>query len=218
MWNELSLRTRLFLPLGAMFVIAFILGAILLRVFATSQLAEENEPATRAAHQVAEALNATLRTSPNPQQALDAFAQSLGTAGTIRFRRDGAAPEAPSRASFGRVPNWFVDLLVLPEIGAASPIQVDGKYVGDIVLAPDLSADVYEKWVGFLAISFAGIGLAVLTGIIAYFIAGAALGPLSDLEQGLTRMGKGDYEHLIPPSGPPRFVKAPRRPTNLPAP
>ena len=188
-----------------MFVTALILGAVLLRVFASEQLAEETEPAARAARQVAEALNSALRSSTNPQQALDAFAQSLGNAGTIKFRPAGAAPAVPSPPSFGRVPGWFVDLLVVPEIGATSPIQIDGRHVGDIVFAPDLSADIFEKWIGFLAIAFSGIGLALLTGIIAYFIAGAALGPLCDLERGLTRMRKGDYEQLIPPSGPPEI-------------
>jgi two-component system sensor histidine kinase UhpB len=208
MWQKLSLRTRLFLPLGAMFVAALILGAVLLRIFATAQLAAENEPATRVAQQLAEALNAALRTSPNPQQTLDVFAQSFGTAGPILFRRAGTAPAVPAPPSKRRVPDWFVDLLVMPEIGAASPVQIDGSHVGDIVFAPDLSADVYEKWIAFLAIAFSGAGLALLTGMIAHFIAGAALGPLRDLEQGLTRMRQGNYEKLIPASGPPEIRRS----------
>jgi len=205
MWKRLSLRTRLFLPLGAVFVAALILGAVSLRIFATAQLAAENEPAARAAHQVAEALNTALRTSPNPQQTLDAFAQSLGTAGTIQFRLAGATPAAAPPHSSGRVPGWFLDLLVMPETSPPFPIQIAGMHVGDIVSAPDLSADIFEKWIGFLAISFSGVALALLTGLIAYFAAGAALGPLRDLEQGLTRMRQGNYEELIPASGPPEI-------------
>ena len=52
-WQELSLRARLFLPLGAMFVVALVLGAVLLRSFAAEQLIEENEPAVRSAGQLA---------------------------------------------------------------------------------------------------------------------------------------------------------------------
>ncbi len=63
-WQDLSLRTRLFLPLGAMFVVALILGAVLLQNFAAEQLIEENEPAARSARQLAEALNA--RCGPRP--------------------------------------------------------------------------------------------------------------------------------------------------------
>ena len=51
----------------------------------------------------------------------------------------------------GRVPHWFVDLLGVPEIGASFPVTIEGKRVGDIVFVPDLSADLFEKWIGFLA-------------------------------------------------------------------
>ena len=43
-------------------------------------------------------------------------------------------------------------------------MTVEGKRVGDIVFAPDMSADIYEKWVGFLAIAGSGIALTLLTG------------------------------------------------------
>jgi two-component system sensor histidine kinase UhpB len=49
MWQQLPLRARLCLPLGMMFVAALLLGGITLQVFATGQLAEENEPAARSA-------------------------------------------------------------------------------------------------------------------------------------------------------------------------
>jgi two-component system sensor histidine kinase UhpB len=58
MWKQLSLQARLFLPLGFVFVAALIVGAVLLRVFATSQLIEENEPIARSTERVADALNA----------------------------------------------------------------------------------------------------------------------------------------------------------------
>ena len=102
-WQDLSLRARLFLPLAAMFVVALILGAVLLRSFAAEQLIEEHEPAMRSAGQLAEALNATLRSSANPQQTLEAFGQSLGTGGAIRFRSAEASSSAASRASTATV-------------------------------------------------------------------------------------------------------------------
>ena len=55
-----------------------------------------------------------------------------------------------------RVPGWFVDLLGFPDVGASFPVTIEGKQVGDIVFAPDMSADVYEKWIGFLAIATSG--------------------------------------------------------------
>jgi two-component system sensor histidine kinase UhpB len=203
---------RLFLPLGAMFVVALILGAVLLRNFGSEHLIEENKPSARSAEQIAGALNTALRSSANPEQTLDAFGQSLGTAGVLQFRPAGAAPLAPSAVQpsimAGRAPGWFVDVLAVPQMGAVFPVNIDGKRVGDIVFDPDMSADIYEKWIGFLAILVSTIALALLAGMIAYVTAGAALGPLRDLGEGLTRMRQGDYGQVIPPAGPPEIRRS----------
>ncbi|MEA2920478.1 MAG: two-component system, NarL family, sensor histidine kinase UhpB [Bradyrhizobium sp.] len=211
MWQQLSLRSRLLFPLGAVFLAALLLGAVLLRFFATTQLIEEMQPAARSAEQVAIALNAALRSSANSGQTLDAFSRSLGTGGAIQFRAAGAAPVRPPVRppwSLGKAPAWFADLLSVPEIGATYPVSIDGSRVGEIVFAPDISADIYEKWIGFMAIAVSGIGLALLTGIIAYFIVGAALRPLRDLAAGLTRIRDGDYGKPVVPAGPPEIRKS----------
>ena len=209
MWKNLSLRMRLVLPLGTMFVAALLLGGISLQVFAPNQLLEESEPASRSARAVAEALNNALQISGNPQQTLDAFVHSLGTSEAIRFRRAGVTEPAPSpaevRTPLGRVPNWFVDLMGLPEIGASFPVTLNGEQVGDIVFSPDMSAEIYEKWVGFLALVSAGMVLMLLTATIAYFTTGTVIEALRNLSEGLTRMRMGDYGRLIAGSGPPEI-------------
>ena len=138
--------------------------------------------------------------------------RSLGTSEAIRFRRVGADIGVPSplevRTPLGRVPGWFVHLIEVPEVGANYPVTIEGKRVGDIVFAPDMSADIYEKWIGFLAIAGSGIALMLLTGVIAHFTARSALGPLRNLGDGLTRMRMGDYERLIPAAGPPEIRKS----------
>ncbi|HVQ69551.1 MAG TPA: histidine kinase [Bradyrhizobium sp.] len=211
MWERLSLRSRLLLPLGLMFVAALLAGGVSLQIFATTQLMEETEPAARSAKAVAAALNGALQASNNPQATLDAFVQSLGASEAIRFRRLGTGldvhpPEV--QTPLGTVPDWFVRLLGLPEFKTAFPVMIEGKQVGDIVFAPDMSADVYEKWIGFLAIAGSGIILMLLTGAIAHFTARSALRPLQNLGNGLTRMRSGDYEQPIAPSGPPEIRKS----------
>ena len=210
-WDKLSLRARLLLPLGLLFAIALLAGAISLRVFATTQLMEETEPAARSAKAVAAALNGALHISDNPQATLDAFVQSLGDSGSIRFRSlgvdlDAHAPQV--HTPLGTVPDWFVRLLVLPEIKTAFPVTIAGKQVGDIVFAPDMSADLYEKWIGFLAIGGAAIALLLATGTIAHFTARSALRALQNLGDGLTRMRSGEYEQPIASSGPPEIRKS----------
>src|SRR6266545_1857280 len=123
MWERLSLRTRLLLPLGLMFVAALLAGAVSLQIFATAQLMEETEPAARSARAVAAALNGALRTSANPQATLEAFVQPLEV-----------------QTPLGTVPDWFVHLLVMSESRAAFPVMIEGSQVGDIVVAADMSA------------------------------------------------------------------------------
>ncbi len=210
-WERLSLRARLLLPLGLVFAVALLGGAVSLQLFATTQLIEETEPAARSAKAVANALNGALQASQNPQATLDAFAQSLGTSEGIRFRRLGiSSDDRPSEAltPLGKVPDWFVRLLVLPEFKNAFPVAIEGKQVGDIVVAPDISADLYEKWIGFLAIACSGICLMLLTGAIAHFTARSTLQPLQNLGDGLTRMRSGEYEQPIVPSGPPEIRRS----------
>lgn len=208
MWQRLSFRTQLFLPLGASFLAALILAGVLLQIFATGQLADENEPARRSTRTIAAALNNTLRASDNPRKTLDAFVQSLTTSSDIQFRPAEGGPAFSPKDGIRNlqgVPQWFINLLVLPDMDAASPVLIDGRRIGDIVFLPDLSADLFEKWIGFLALTSLVAVLTVLTGTIAYLFAGSALRPLQHLGEGLTRMRRGDYAKPIPVGGPPEI-------------
>jgi len=194
-----------------MFAITLFAGAVLLQIFASAQLTEEVEPAARTAEAVASALDAALRASDNPQATLDAFVTSLGDREAIRFRHAGAdrdiqPPEV--HTPLGQVPGWFVRLLVMPEFTAAYPVTIAGRPVGDIVFAPDMSADLYEKWIGLLAIAGSGVALMLLTAAIAHFAARSVLRPLQTLGDGLTRMRQGDYEQPIAAAGPPEIRKS----------
>jgi two-component system, NarL family, sensor histidine kinase UhpB len=195
-----------------MFVVALLIGAISLQLFVPVQLSDENAPAARSARAVADALNSALRASANPQATLDAFAQAIGTSEAIRFQPDGARralqPPVEVRTPIGRVPRWFVNRLTIPAVDASFPVRIEGKQVGEIIFAPDLSADIFEKWIGFVAIVFSTVALTLLTGIIAHFTAGGVLRPLQELGEGLTRMRGGDYEQLIVPSGPPEIRRS----------
>jgi len=208
MWQRLSFKNQLFLPLGVSFLAALAMGGVLLQTFAAGQLADENEPGRRATRSVAAALNSTLSASDRPQKMLDAFVGSLGTSSHIQFRRDDAGPLPSAKDGLHDVqgvPQWFVDLIAIPDIEAASPVIIEGKRVGDIVFVPDLSADLFEKWIGFLALAGLIAVLMVLTGTIAYLFARSTLRPLQDLGAGLTRIRRGDYATPIPVAGPPEI-------------
>ena len=195
-----------------MFLTALIAGLVLLRIFAADQLVEENEPAGRSSVLIAGALNKALSASSNPQATFDAFVDELNVSGSdvIKFRRVGGAPRSPTdndarRAGSGRVPAWFVRLLGLPELKQYTPIVIQRERVGDLIFEPDMVADIYEKWIGFLAIVASGIALTIFTLAITYVTVDAALRPLRDLGAGLARLRDGHYASRIACVGPPEI-------------
>jgi two-component system, NarL family, sensor histidine kinase UhpB len=209
MWKKLSLRTRLSLPMVAMVVAALVLGGIALQIVSPDQFIYENAQTARSARAVAKALNAALAASENRQATLDAFAGALGTSDAIEFSRPGQADPVPRvRVDAGVAPQWFIALLRIPDVGAAYPVAIGDARAGAIVFRPDLTADVFEKWVGFLAIVLSGSTLMLLAALSAYFTTGSAIRPLGALQQGLTRLRRGDYETMIPAAGPPEIRKS----------
>jgi two-component system sensor histidine kinase UhpB len=206
MWQRLSLRARLSLPMAAMIVVALALGGVALQIVSPGQFEYENAQGAHSAKAVADGLNAALAASANAPDTLDAFRRGLGADGAIAYR-----PTDPSRApprvrlQGAMAPQWFIALLSIPEIGAVYPVNIGGNHVGDIIFDPDLSADVFEKWVGFLVIVLSGSTLMLLAALSSYFTTGSAIRPLGQLAQGLTRLRKGNYDTLIPLAGPPEI-------------
>ncbi|MEA2895302.1 MAG: two-component system, NarL family, sensor histidine kinase UhpB [Bradyrhizobium sp.] len=195
-----------------MFLTALIAGLVLLRIFAADQLVDENEPAGRSSVLMAGALNKALSASSNPNATLDAFVDELNKSGSdvIKFRRAGASPLSrtendATRGGSGRVPAWFVNLLALPKLARHTPIMIQGEPVGDLVFEPNMAADIYEKWIGFLAIVASGFALTIFTLAITYLTVDAALRPLRDLGTGLARLRDGHYTGRIACAGPPEI-------------
>lgn len=207
MWTTFSLRARMGLLLGGMFLSALVAGLALLWIFSSDQILEENEPSARAAITIAAGLNAALAASTRPDAILAAFVDQLGStpADAIRFRRDGQAP-APERASTsGRVPEWFVKALLVPDLSQHIPVLVQGRRVGDLIFEPDLSAQIHEKWIGFLSLLAFLVGMALLASLLSFVTIGAALRPLRDLADGLVRLRTGDFSKKVDCSGPPEI-------------
>jgi signal transduction histidine kinase len=185
------------------------LGGIALQIVSPDQFIYENAQTARSTEAIANALNAALAASSNPQATLDAFAGALGTLDAIEYCRPGQADPAPHvRVAADVAPRWFVTLLRIPDVGAAYPVAIGNDHAGAVVFRPDLSADVFEKWVGFLAIVLSGSTLMLLAALSAYFTTGSAIRPLGALQQGLTRLRGGDYETMIAAAGPPEIRKS----------
>jgi signal transduction histidine kinase len=209
MWNRLPLRFRLFLPTIALIAAALLFGIFSLQIFSPDQFENESEDAAALVRTVTNGLNAALVVTVNPQQALDAFVDGIGTGDAIRYRKADAPSGKPKiRLTTDGVPAWFVSLLRIPNLATAHPITIGQRRVGDILFVPDLTPDLVEKWLGFLAIVLSGSALLVLAAISAYLTTTMALRPLEQLGAGLARMQQGDYDRAIPLLGPPEIRKS----------
>src|ERR1700727_404268 len=206
MWKRLPLRFRLFLPTIALIAATLLFGIFALQIFSPDQFENESEDAAALVRTVANGLNAALVVTVTPQQALDAFADGIGTGDAIRYRKPDASPDKPKiRLTTDGVPAWFVSLLRIPNLATAHPITIGQQRAGDILFVPDLTPDLVEKWLGFLAIVLSGSVLLVLAAISAYLTTTMALRPLEQLGAGLARMQQGDYDSAIPLLGPPEI-------------
>jgi two-component system sensor histidine kinase UhpB len=189
MWKRLPLRFRLFLPTIALIAATLLFGIFALEIFSPDQFENESEDAAALVRTVTNGLNAALAVTVNPQQALDAFADGIGSGDAIRYRRADASPAKPKiRLTTDGVPAWFVSLLRIPNLATAHPITIGQQRAGDILFVPDLTPDLVEKWLGFLAIVLSGSALLVLAAISAYLTTTMALRPLEQLGAGLARL------------------------------
>jgi signal transduction histidine kinase len=209
MWKMLPLRFRLFLPTVGLIVASLLFGIFSLEIFSPDQFENESEDAAALVRTVTKGLNTALAVAANPEPTLDAFADGIGKGDTIQYRKADTSVSKPKiRLSTDGVPSWFVGLLRIPNLATAHPIIVGEKHVGDILFVPDLTPDLNEKWLGFLAIVLSGSVLLVLAAISAYLTTTMALRPLEQLGAGLARMQQGDFESTIPLLGPPEVRKS----------
>lgn len=214
-WNRLSLRQQLLLPIAAMIVGALLSGLLALQIFSPDQFEYESEQETGSARAVAVALNASLAAAANPRESLDAFVAKLGTSEAIKYLPSNAPALPLTRLQSKGVPAWFSSHLAIPELSKIYPITIGTAQVGNIAFVPDLSADIWEKWMGFIAIVSSSSIPMLLAALSAYLTAGSAFRPLQDLGAGLTRLRQGEFDTVIPVSGPLEIRKSSREANEL---
>jgi two-component system sensor histidine kinase UhpB len=164
------------------------------------------------ARQFAATLNHVLATSAEPQKTLSDFVANMSSLspGMVGYVPADTSPmQMPSPAVKG-VPQWFTDLLAIasPSGHERFPIMLNGTRLGDLVVMPDSSADIYEKWVTLLAILGSALMLALLASIIVYFTVGAALHPIYQLSDALAMLRAGNYRVQLTGKAPKELEKS----------
>lgn len=212
MWSVLSLRVRLALLLSSMLILALGTIVALQVMFASLTLIHEKILADDVANQLVRSLGATLSVSDDPDSVMQKFLDSSreNKTGIVGFENNNKTTpivvSTPFRAD--GVPVWFIRLLGEHSDPTRLPIIKDGRKFGDLIYFSDLSADIREKWITFVALLIAAAILSSLTFLVAYFFLGSMLKPLARVEQALTMLRRGQYEFQIECEGSPELVRS----------
>jgi two-component system sensor histidine kinase UhpB len=206
MWKSLSLQTRLSVLFCTMLVATFAMVLAGLLIFSIGHLHHEREPAAKIAAQLADALNAELNAPPATREVMARLLRRLNeqTTGGLRYRDATVSEVKPAPPQF-QIPAWFGRLVgadTEPEV-----LRIEGLS-GELLLYPNDSADVFEKWVAFLLVIIAPIVLGALAFAITQLTVNATLRPLRELGAAITRLKDGDYNLPVASEGPPEIQSA----------
>ncbi|MFT0858811.1 ATP-binding protein [Ancylobacter sp. G4_0304] len=135
--------------------------------------------------------------------------QHLGTFRHVRLRiesADGRVVDVPANPDGhdpvaddrDEVPGWFAALVTVAHTERAFPVVVDGRTLGQIVVAGEASDEIEEVWedMSALALLALGVNLAILCAL--YVVLGRLLMPLRTLSAGLSELEAGRFEHRLP--------------------
>jgi two-component system sensor histidine kinase UhpB len=189
-----------------MLAAAFAIVMAGLLAFSVNHLQREREPVKQLAAQIGDAINAELRGDPAARDVVTRVLKRLNeqTEGNLRYRDATTAEIAPPDSPF-QVPTWFGRLIGAETEPHVRPI--DGLS-GQLLLYPNDSADVYEKWIAFIFIAAAPVVLGLLAFAIAQKTVQATLRPLLDLGAAISRLKDGDYNRPVGCFGPPEIRRA----------
>src|SRR6185437_4566181 len=143
--------------------------------------------------QIAEQLGATfnraLENSSDPQALITAFTSKTpsltpGLLEVVRSEDVDRLPPAPVVSS-PLVPAWFAHRIANRENVDRFPLQVGRLPAAYLIYVSESGLDVYEKWIGFLAIGALALLLVALCCGLAYWNLGLALRPLHALASNL---------------------------------
>ncbi len=212
MWLKLSLRARLGLLLSSMLILALGTIVVLQIVFASLTLEHERGIADEVANQLVRSLGATLSVSDHPENVLAKFLDAAreNRTGIVGFETLGQKFSNTSSTPYpaSGVPAWFIELLSGHHDPSRLAVIKDGQKLGDLIYFADMSADIHEKWITFVALVVTAVLLALLTFLSAYLFLGSMLKPLVQVERALTRLRAGDYDFQIECTGSPELVQS----------
>jgi two-component system, NarL family, sensor histidine kinase UhpB len=211
MGSGLSLKVRIDLLFGLL--LFFGLAADLGRMIAEAgpRVRAEDGAMTHISRDFAAAALASLKDSPDPEAGLRQMLASLGPLRHVRigFAKSGeATPVALPASEPGRdrAPDWFARLIDVHPGLDALPVVVNGRPLGQIVIASDPTDEINEIWAAASSQALTGGAVVIAALLGASLLLGRTLKPIDHYCEALRRLRDGDFSTRVAPAGSPEFV------------
>ncbi len=201
MLQNLSLRPRILLLLGAVIAGGLALGVAALALHAGARIRAEADAATRLARDFVVGALPRIESAAEPQAELARIIAEAQNFRHLRIYLNDAPPALPSRA-----PAWLT-ALATPR-AAQSRVKLDGRgdLKGEIVIAADPGDEIAEISEEALWLALGGAGVAAVAFLLVSGVVSRTLEPLAALADGLARLERGEHRIRLPAGGSPDLV------------
>ncbi len=208
MWRSISLRNRLNIIFGSLFLLWLGVDAGRHVGETSARARAETQSAMRLSKDFLGTAAAGLQDAPDPRRALQALVAGLHN---VRHVRVGLGE--PSLASAmalaandrSEAPRWFRRLVNAPAEVESFPMLLIGGKTASIVIVADPSDEIDEAWDGARGEMLVAALLAVTAMGAMSLLVGRAVKPLEVAGATLTRLTDGDYAARAELSGPPEI-------------
>ena len=206
----MSLKIRIVLLFALLLFVGLAADIGRMAVNARLRIQAESAATTRVTRDFIEAALGNFQASHDPEGDLRQLVRDLDPLRHVRvaFVRNPAEAAATALTPDDRrlnAPDWFEALVKAKPGVTILPAIVNGRLLGDVVIASDPADEVNEIWqdVRNLVLTGGGIALAALLG--ASFLLARTLRPLDLCSSALGRLRDGDYHARVEAAGSPDF-------------
>lgn len=208
MLDNLPLRSRLSLLLGAVVAAGLVFGVGLLTLQAGARIRAEAEAATSLAQDVVEDALLRAQTAPDADAELARLVEQAKKFRHIRIYLETGGPP-PAFAAIKRAPAWFARLISPHE--RISRIELSGRLRGAVLIALDPADEIAEIWQEIMGLAPGAALLALTAFALVSAATSRALAPISLLADNLARLERGERRLRVPSGGSPEFVVIAKR-------
>jgi two-component system sensor histidine kinase UhpB len=198
----MSIRFRLNLLMVTLLVLALLafLGAMIMS--AGPRIRAENESVMRLSREFVETAIAGLQGTAAPEARMEELLAALKNLRHVRIywahEEKGAAVE--------QQPRDLLASLAGPEPRLIMPVFINGKSLGDIVVAPQATDESAEIWDSIIKFSIIGSLLAVATLLLMSLLVARLLRPIKTVGEALIVLDSGTYDVAVSENGPPEIA------------